>query len=104
MEVFITREVWQEGSSGSTGQESLEEEEGGGCGPTSATLRPEINLKRFHRRLSPRLKLLKTGLAQSLELSPSFLPAGSVPPLAPGFISTSVLLSPSIREAPTERA
>lgn len=84
MEVFHKRGVVRGGSSGSTGQQSLEEEVVGSGGPTSTTLRPEINLKQFHKQPSPHLKLLKTGLPQSLEPSPPSLLTGSVPHLATG--------------------
>lgn len=71
------------------GYQCLEEEEVGACGTTSATLRPEINLKWLHKQPSPHLKLLEIGLPQNLESSPPFLPAGSFPHLAPVFISIS---------------
>lgn len=65
--------------------------------------RPEINLKQFRKQPSFHLKLLKIGLPQSLEPSPPSLPKDSVPHLAPGFISISALLSPSVKEASTKR-
>lgn len=73
-----TERCGEDGSTGSPGQQLLEEEAAGVCATTISALRPERNLKSVTSNLLPASQAAETWAAQSLELSQPLL-AGSVP-------------------------